>query len=373
MPTGSPASTGAPPLVVGGPRRPGTPSQPPPPPTPVSSPAQGSGDETQLSKTNLYIRGLGPDTTDKDLVTMCQQYGKIMSTKAIIDQVTSKCKGYGFVDYDNAKSAEAALRGLLDSGIQAQMAKQQEQDPTNLYVSNLPPYFNETNLESMFSQYGKVISTRILRDIRGYSRGVGFARMDTRETCEAIIKAFSGKSLQGQKETLMVKFADSGSKKKLQQRQWFETSPVAFTISPYDQLTLTQNGIVSPTLVPSGGLVSLPRYSVPAAVSGYQLPATGWLHYPGQYIVQAVMPTGTPPVDGPVVSQLSMQMNQMQISPPPFLSSPPPSSQCVPLPMTYPPMSVHAFPVEDCSVAPPTGLSNTHYYLPYGTTAMAKQ
>jgi len=28
-----------------------------------------SGD--QLSKTNLYIRGLAPNTTDKDLVTMC--------------------------------------------------------------------------------------------------------------------------------------------------------------------------------------------------------------------------------------------------------------------------------------------------------------
>jgi len=26
-----------------------------------------------LSRTNLYIRGLKPETTDKDLVTLCQQ------------------------------------------------------------------------------------------------------------------------------------------------------------------------------------------------------------------------------------------------------------------------------------------------------------
>lgn len=51
-----------------------------------------SGNE-QLSLTNLYIRGLAPNTTDKDLVNMCQQYGKITSTKAILDKNTSLCKG----------------------------------------------------------------------------------------------------------------------------------------------------------------------------------------------------------------------------------------------------------------------------------------
>jgi len=32
-----------------------------------------SGREQLLSRTNLYIRGLKPETTDKDLVTLCQQ------------------------------------------------------------------------------------------------------------------------------------------------------------------------------------------------------------------------------------------------------------------------------------------------------------
>ena len=33
----------------------------------------GGGGGEQLSKTNLYIRGLQQGTTDKDLVTMCAQ------------------------------------------------------------------------------------------------------------------------------------------------------------------------------------------------------------------------------------------------------------------------------------------------------------
>lgn len=49
--------------------------------------------------------------------------------------------------------------------------QQQEQDPTNLYIANLPPSFKETDLENMLSKYGQVISTRILRDQQGQSKG----------------------------------------------------------------------------------------------------------------------------------------------------------------------------------------------------------
>lgn len=43
--------------------------------------------------TNVYIRGLRPETTDDDLLHMVQQYGNIISTKAIIDTQTKSCKG----------------------------------------------------------------------------------------------------------------------------------------------------------------------------------------------------------------------------------------------------------------------------------------
>jgi len=76
--------------------------------------------------------------------------------------------------------------------------QQQEQDATNLYIASLPPYLTETDLETMFQPHGRVISTRILRDSNGVSRGVGFARMESREKCDAVIHAFSGKCLQGQ-------------------------------------------------------------------------------------------------------------------------------------------------------------------------------
>lgn len=53
----------------------------------------GSGSNEQLSRTNLYIRGLPQTTSDKDLLQLCGQYGTIISTKAILDKNTNKCKG----------------------------------------------------------------------------------------------------------------------------------------------------------------------------------------------------------------------------------------------------------------------------------------
>jgi len=185
---------------------------------PRHSPDYGSPSPgEQLSQTNLYIRGLSPETTDKDLIQLCCKFGNIISTKAILDKTTNKCKGYGFVDFESPAAAEKAVRQLQSLNLQAQMAKQQEQDPTNLYLANLPPNMNECELEALLRQHANVISTRILRDSYTTSRGVGFARLESKEMCEKVIRLFNKKVLPGSKEPLLVKFADYGNKKKTQQ------------------------------------------------------------------------------------------------------------------------------------------------------------
>lgn len=94
------------------------------------------------------------------------------------------------------------------------MARQAEQDPTNLYIANLPHSVKESDLETMFSPYGQVVSTRILRDTSQQSRGVGFARMESRERCEQIIAIFNARALPGSSQPLVVKFADGGSSRR---------------------------------------------------------------------------------------------------------------------------------------------------------------
>uniref|UniRef100_A0A8D3EDF5 RNA binding motif, single stranded interacting protein 2a n=1 Tax=Scophthalmus maximus TaxID=52904 RepID=A0A8D3EDF5_SCOMX len=289
-----------------------------------------SGGGEQLSKTNLYIRGLHPGTTDQDLVKLCQPYGKIVSTKAILDKTTNKCKGYGFVDFDSPAAAQKAVTALKSSGVQAQMAKQQEQDPTNLYISNLPVSMDEQELESMLKSFGQVISTRILRDANGTSRGVGFARMESTEKCEAIIQHFNGKFIKTPPgvpvptEPLLCKFADGGQKKRQNQgkylqngRPWARDGDTGGMTLAYDPTAL-QNGFYSSpySLAPNRMIAqtSLSPY-MHSPVSSYQVHSPSWMHHQS-YLMQPAGTVLTPTMDhamsiqptsmmGPLAQQLS--------------------------------------------------------------------
>lgn len=258
----------APPFYAGGGRQMAT-----------SPPSSRPGDT--LSRTNLYIRGLSAQTTDKDLVNLCQKFGTIISTKAILDKATNRCKGYGFVDFESPTSALAAVNELQGQGIQAQMARQAEQDPTNLYIANLPHHVKENDLETMFSPYGQVISTRILRDPSQQSRGVGFARMESRDRCEQIISLFNARALPGSSQALVVKFADgSGSRRKTNLSSpdptWSGEASTDGSDNALSPESMHSNGSALP--VGSSPLVQTYTYtSRPAAAAGlpYHLLAAG--------------------------------------------------------------------------------------------------
>jgi RNA recognition motif-containing protein len=54
----------------------------------------------------------------------------------------------------------------------------------------------EQDLREALSQYGTVVSVRVLRDQQKQSRGVGFARMNDKEQCQEIINQFHNKTFQ---------------------------------------------------------------------------------------------------------------------------------------------------------------------------------
>ncbi|KAG9477244.1 hypothetical protein GDO78_002567 [Eleutherodactylus coqui] len=322
-------------------QQPIVPAHPMAPPSPSttsnnnSSSSSSSSGWDQLSKTNLYIRGLLPNTTDQDLVKLCQPYGKIVSTKAILDKTTNKCKGYGFVDFDSPAAAQKAVSALKATGVQAQMAKQQEQDPTNLYISNLPLSMDEQELENMLKPFGQVISTRILRDSSGTSRGVGFARMESTEKCEAVINHFNGKFIKtlpgvsAPTEALLCKFADGGQKKRQTQnkyvqngRAWPREGEAGMTLT-YDPTAAIQNGFYPPPYsIATNRMItqtSITPY-IASPVSTYQVPSPSWMQ-PQPYIMQHAGAVLTPSMDHTMslqptsmISPLTQQMSHLSLS-----------------------------------------------------------
>ncbi|XP_030641714.1 RNA-binding motif, single-stranded-interacting protein 1 isoform X2 [Chanos chanos] len=301
-----------------------------------SSSSSSTAGWEQLSKTNLYIRGLPPATTDHDLVKLCQPYGKIVSTKAILDKTTNKCKGYGFVDFDSPAAAQKAVTALKTSGVQAQMAKQQEQDPTNLYISNLPLSMDEGELEGMLKPFGQVISTRILRDANGASRGVGFARMESTEKCDAVISHFNGKFIKtppgvmGPSEPLLCKFADGGQKKRQSQNKYVQNgrawardgeARLAGMTLTYDPTSAAmQNGFYpSPYSIANRMIAQTPMSPYISPVSTYPVQNPSWVtHQP--YIMQHPGTVISPSMDhsmslqpASMMSPLTQQMSHLSL------------------------------------------------------------
>jgi RNA recognition motif-containing protein len=67
-----------------------------------------------------------------------------------------------------------------------------------LFVKNLDREINEMQLEGLFAQYGKVVSTKIIYDtITWESKGFAFMEMAKKEDGLKAIEALNGKEVRG--------------------------------------------------------------------------------------------------------------------------------------------------------------------------------
>ncbi|KAI5820982.1 hypothetical protein BZA77DRAFT_331524 [Pyronema omphalodes] len=140
-----------------------------------------------------------------------------------MDTEHGTCKGYGFARFETKLDAEHCIRGLMSLNYEAGFARESfnarlktlaDPNSTNIYVSNLPRSMSEKDMQDIFQGY-VVVSNRILRDASGVSRGVGFARFESREICNEIIKKFHGMPVGEEALALQVRYADTSAQKRL--------------------------------------------------------------------------------------------------------------------------------------------------------------
>lgn len=185
---------------------------------------------------NVYIRGLHPTTDDELLYKFAERFGRVETSKAIIDTATGACKGFGFAKFYNVRDSDACIRGFHQLGYEVGFARESfnsrlkaegDESSTNLYISNLPKTVTENELATIFIGF-TILSSKILRDGLGNSRGVGFARFENRETCDEVIKQFQGQPLGDEGLAMSIRYADTPSQKELKrvtaERRQFRTN-----------------------------------------------------------------------------------------------------------------------------------------------------
>ncbi|XP_054161990.1 ELAV-like protein 3 isoform X2 [Oppia nitens] len=183
------------------------------------------------SKTNLIVNYLPQTMTQEEIRSLFSSIGEVESCKLIRDKVTGQSLGYGFVNYVRPEDADKAITTLNGLRLQNKTIKVSFARPSseaikgaNLYVSGIPKAMTQQELESLFTPYGRIITSRILCDnitdralyaevcsSTGLSKGVGFVRYDQRIEAERAIKHLHNTIPEGSTEPITVKFANNPS------------------------------------------------------------------------------------------------------------------------------------------------------------------
>ena len=65
----------------------------------------------------LYVGGLPYATTDQELQDLFATHGTVTSANVITDRETGRSKGFGFVEFESADDAQAAIKALDGSDL----------------------------------------------------------------------------------------------------------------------------------------------------------------------------------------------------------------------------------------------------------------
>lgn len=64
---------------------------------------------------NIYISNLSYRLRDEDLRSVFEEYGEVTSAKIIMDRMTGRSKGFGFVEMPDQEAAMKAIKELHEA------------------------------------------------------------------------------------------------------------------------------------------------------------------------------------------------------------------------------------------------------------------
>ncbi|EYU17743.1 hypothetical protein ABFS82_04G174600 [Erythranthe guttata] len=175
--------------------------------------AAGEGYAQPPEGAKVYVGNLPYDVDSEKLAQLFEPAGVVEIAEVIYSRDTEQSRGFGFVTMSTEEEAEKAVEmfsrfdmggRLLTVNIAAPKGSRIERPPPSfepthkIYVGNLSWNVDDSSLEELFSQHGKVVSARVISDREtGRSRGFGFVVMSSASEMNDAIANLDGESLDG--------------------------------------------------------------------------------------------------------------------------------------------------------------------------------
>ena len=61
---------------------------------------------------NIYVGNLSYETTENELRSEFETYGRVDVARVVMDKMTGRSRGFGFVEMSSTKEANEAIQGL---------------------------------------------------------------------------------------------------------------------------------------------------------------------------------------------------------------------------------------------------------------------
>ena len=77
----------------------------------------------------ILVRNLSVETTEAELLALFREYGDVQYCKVVLDRVTGKSKGFGFVEMATDAEAQSAINSLNGNDYDGRPMKVNESKP----------------------------------------------------------------------------------------------------------------------------------------------------------------------------------------------------------------------------------------------------
>lgn len=78
---------------------------------------------------NIYVGNLSYETTEDDLKTAFEPFGQVASSRVIMDRMTNRSRGFGFVEMPDASEGQTAISKMDGSEFAGRVLKVNEARP----------------------------------------------------------------------------------------------------------------------------------------------------------------------------------------------------------------------------------------------------